>query len=123
MLRKALTAALVSMLPWRAANKRSEAFLWSCYVVSGYCYYSTFFTPPIDAVWLIAPWATFAAVNIVISWVRFERSSRALRKSVREVHLLTIYRATGNTDVLPGYLQEEQAMARAQAKLNGEIDY
>lgn len=123
MLRKALTTALVSMLPWRAANKRSKAFMWSCYAVSGYCYYATFFPPPIDVFWLIAPWAAFATVNIVVAWVQFERSSRALRKSVNDGQLLMIYRATGNTDVLPGYLQEEQAMARAQAKLNGEIDY
>lgn len=123
MLKKALTTALVSMLPWRAANLRSKVFMWSCYVVSGYCYYSTFFTEPFDAFWLVGPWALFAAVNVVISWVQFERSTREFRKSMRDLQLLTIYRATGNTEAMPGYLQEEQAMARAQAKLNGEIDY
>jgi hypothetical protein len=118
-----LKNTLLSMLPWRAGSARNQLFMWSCYLVCGYCYASLFVTPPFSFLWLICPWCLFALVNIIVTWVQFERSFKQVKTACGQLVLLERAADTGDTSELPGYLQEELAMVLAQKKLNGEIDY
>lgn len=123
MVKKPLMGALSALLPWRAGTARNQLFMWSCYLVCAYCYASAFVTLPFSFLWLLGPWCVLALVNLTITWVQFERSMKKAVNSYGELILVERAQETGDTSELPGYLQEELAMALAQKKLNGEIDY